>query len=88
MAAMMVRGSFLKAMRYFDESYGAYGSELDLCWQLRHAQKKIVIVREARAVHYALPSPVKAESSPATAPTVRQLFSTSVMEPVQDCFSG
>jgi len=60
-AAMMVRGSFLRAMRYFDESYGAYGSELDLCWQLQHAQKKILILRDVRATHDASPSPVKPE---------------------------
>ena len=59
-AAIMVRAAFLRAMRYLDESYGSYGSELDLCWQLRNAQKKIVIVREAKAVHDQSPSPVSA----------------------------
>jgi GT2 family glycosyltransferase len=61
MAAIMVRGSFLRAMRYFDEHYGAYGSDLDLCWQLRHAQKKILILRNVSAIHDASPSPVKPE---------------------------
>jgi GT2 family glycosyltransferase len=60
-AAMMVRASFLRAMRYFDESYGAYGSALDVCWQLRHAQKKILILRDVPAIHDASPSPVKPE---------------------------
>jgi GT2 family glycosyltransferase len=60
-AAMMVRGSFLRAMRYFDEAYGAYGSELDLCWQLRHAQKKILILRDVLVIHDASLSPVKPE---------------------------
>ena len=62
LAALMLRASFLRAMRYFDESYGTYGSDLDLCWQLRHAQKKILIVREARAVHDRLASPVRANA--------------------------
>ena len=57
-AAIMVRAAFLRAMRYLDESYGSYGSDLDLCWQLRNAQKKIVIPREVKAVHDQSPSPV------------------------------
>ena len=57
-AAIIVRPAFLRAMRYLDESYGSYGSELDLCWQLRHAQKKILIARDVKAVHDQSPSPV------------------------------
>lgn len=57
-AAVMVRPAFLRAMRYLDESYGNYGSELDLCWQLRHAQKKILIARDVRAIHDQSPSPI------------------------------
>jgi GT2 family glycosyltransferase len=59
-AAMLVRHSFLRAKGYFDERYGTYGSELDLCWQLRHAQKKILIAKEVTAVHDASTSPVPA----------------------------
>ena len=44
-AAIMVRGFFLKAMRQFDELYGNFGSDLDLCAQVDHrANKKIRVV--------------------------------------------
>ncbi len=51
-AAVMVRSFFLKALRQIDERYGDYGSDLEICAQIRRAGKKIVVVTPARAVHH------------------------------------
>ena len=43
-APLLVRRLFLKGMNYFDERYGDNWWDLELCWQLRSAGKKIVIL--------------------------------------------
>ncbi len=50
-AALMVRRFFLTAMREIDERYGQYGSDADLCYQIRRAGKKILILPNLRVVH-------------------------------------
>src|SRR6202167_773936 len=50
-AALMIRRFFLTAMRQIDESYGQFGSDADLCYQVRRAGKKILLVPAARARH-------------------------------------
>jgi hypothetical protein len=50
-AALMIRRFFLTAMRQIDESYGQFGSDADLCYQVRRAGKKILLVPSARARH-------------------------------------
>jgi N-acetylglucosaminyl-diphospho-decaprenol L-rhamnosyltransferase len=50
-AAIMVRRFLLNAMRRIDERYGNYGSDIELCMQVGRANKKIVIVEGATAVH-------------------------------------
>jgi N-acetylglucosaminyl-diphospho-decaprenol L-rhamnosyltransferase len=50
-AALMIRRFFLTAMRQIDESYGQFGSDADLCYQVRRAGKKILLVPAARALH-------------------------------------
>lgn len=50
-AAMMVRRFLINAMRRVDERYGNYGSDLELAMQIRRANKKIVIVEGATAIH-------------------------------------
>jgi GT2 family glycosyltransferase len=51
-AALMIRRFFLSAMREIDERYGQYGSDADLCFQIRRAGKKILILPSLRAVHH------------------------------------
>jgi GT2 family glycosyltransferase len=50
-AAFMIRRFFLTAMREVDERYGQYGSDADLCFQIRRAGKKILILPQLRTVH-------------------------------------
>ena len=41
-APVLTRKLFLRGMNYFDERYGDYWSDLELCWQLRNAGKTIL----------------------------------------------
>ena len=50
-AAVMVRRFLLNALRNVDERYGNYGSDIELSMQVRRANKKIVIVEGATAIH-------------------------------------
>ncbi len=50
-AAIMVRRFLLDAMRRIDERYGNYGSDVELSMQVRRANKRIVIVEGATAIH-------------------------------------
>ncbi len=50
-AAIMVRRFLLNALRHIDERYGNYGSDVELSMQVRRANKKIVIVDGATAIH-------------------------------------
>jgi hypothetical protein len=38
-------------MRHIDERYGNYGSDIELSMQVRRANKKVVIVEGAGAIH-------------------------------------
>jgi len=51
-AALMVRAFYLKAMRKFDERYGQFGSDAEICFQIRRVGKQVLILPEARAVHH------------------------------------
>ena len=57
-AAIMFRTFYLRALRQIDERYGVYGSAIELCAQVRRSGKKIAVVRDVKAVHYAVPSPL------------------------------
>jgi GT2 family glycosyltransferase len=57
-AAIMFRSFFLQALRQIDERYGTYGSDVEICMQVRRAGKKLVVIPEGAAVHLALRSPV------------------------------
>lgn len=48
--AVLVRRLFIKGMNYFDEKYGQFGSNLELFVQVRRAGKKILQLKEARAI--------------------------------------
>jgi hypothetical protein len=45
--ALMVRKTFLKGMNYFDEHYGDSWADRDLCFQIRNAARKILLVPSA-----------------------------------------
>jgi GT2 family glycosyltransferase len=57
-AAIMFRTFFLRALRQIDEHYGTYGSIIELCMQVRRANRKIVILRGVTATHGQLASPM------------------------------
>ena len=59
-AAIMFRGFFLRAIRQIDECYGDYGSNIEVCAQMKRAGKKIVILRNVTAVHGDKPSSMSA----------------------------
>ena len=50
-AALMMRRFFFTQIRQIDERYGQFGSDADLCFQIRRAGKKIILVPQARARH-------------------------------------
>lgn len=56
-AAVMFRSFIFNALRPIDERYGNYGSNLEICAQMRRAGKKVVILRDIRAVHEGFESP-------------------------------
>jgi GT2 family glycosyltransferase len=60
-AAIMVRRFLLNALRNIDERYGNYGSDIELSMQVRRANKRIVIVDGATAVHHPEPPNERAE---------------------------
>jgi len=50
-AALMIRRQLFTAIRQIDERYGQFGSDADLCYQIRRAGKKILLTPAARAHH-------------------------------------
>lgn len=50
-AALMIRRFFYTAIRQIDERYGQFGSDADLCFQIRRAGKKILLAPGACARH-------------------------------------
>ena len=50
--AFMIRGYFLKGMRYLDERYGQFWADAELCFQIRRASKKILLLPGIRAVDH------------------------------------
>jgi N-acetylglucosaminyl-diphospho-decaprenol L-rhamnosyltransferase len=59
-AAIMFRTFFLRALRQIDERYGNYGSIIELCAQIKKANRKLVILRDVTAEHHAARSPMQA----------------------------
>jgi hypothetical protein len=62
-AAMLVRRSFVRGMHFFDERYGNNWSDLELCWQLKNAGKKIVVLPRAKVTEISLAAEPDALSS-------------------------
>jgi GT2 family glycosyltransferase len=48
----MFRSFFFNAMRQIDERYGQFGSDAELCFQIRSSGKKILILPSAPTVHH------------------------------------
>ncbi|HVW84021.1 MAG TPA: glycosyltransferase [Bryobacteraceae bacterium] len=59
-AAIMFRSFFLRALRQIDERYGNYGGIIELCAQVRRANRRLIILRNVTAVHRQLRSPMNA----------------------------
>jgi len=57
-AAIMLSGFYLRALRNIDERYGTYGSDIELCAQVKKSGKKIVVLNGVTAVHRWAKSPV------------------------------
>ena len=51
-AALMARVFLIKAIRQIDERYGQFGGDADLAAQILRAGKKILLISEARVLHY------------------------------------
>lgn len=51
-AALMFRSFFFKAMRLVDERYGQFGGDAELCFKIRSAGKRILILPATRALHH------------------------------------
>jgi GT2 family glycosyltransferase len=50
-AALMARVFYIKALRQIDERYGQFGADADLAAQIRRANRKILLVPDARVRH-------------------------------------
>ncbi len=50
-AAIMFRSFFLKSMREIDAHYGNFGSDIELCAQVRRSGKKVLVLHQVHAVH-------------------------------------
>jgi GT2 family glycosyltransferase len=50
-AALMFRSFFFKGMRQIDERYGQFGSDAELCFKIRTAGKKVLILTATHALH-------------------------------------
>jgi GT2 family glycosyltransferase len=50
-AAIMVRSLSLKAMGKIDERYGTYGSDAEICFQVRRAGKRVLLAPATRVIH-------------------------------------
>jgi GT2 family glycosyltransferase len=51
--ALLVRRQFVRGMNYFDERYGYYWADAELCLQVRRAARKILLLPQVRAVYHA-----------------------------------
>ena len=51
-AAIMVRSLSLRAMGKIDERYGTYGSDAEICYQVRRAGKRVLLAPATRVIHH------------------------------------
>jgi GT2 family glycosyltransferase len=52
-SALMVRKYFVRGLNYLDERYGNSWSDIELCYQIRRAGKKILLLPAAKGVWHA-----------------------------------
>jgi GT2 family glycosyltransferase len=57
-AAIMVRAGFLRSMGHIDERYGNYGSEIEICAQVKSSGRKLLSLKDVPAQHDYSPSAV------------------------------
>jgi GT2 family glycosyltransferase len=57
-AAIMFRTFFLRALRQIDERYGNYGNTIELCYQVKRANRRITILSDVTAEHEGGESPM------------------------------
>lgn len=50
-AAMLVRSTVFKELGGFDDSYFAHMEEIDLCWRMKRAGHKIMVIPSAKVYH-------------------------------------
>lgn len=53
--ALATRKFFVRAINWFDDRYGEFGSDLELAYQIRRSQKKILLLPGVRATLIASP---------------------------------
>jgi len=58
-AAIMFRIYYIRGLRHVDERYGNYGSDIELCAQVRRSSRKLIILGEVPAIHGQAESPMK-----------------------------
>jgi len=51
-AALMTRSLSLRAMGQIDERYGSFGSDAEICYQVRRAGKRVLLTPATRVVHH------------------------------------
>jgi GT2 family glycosyltransferase len=49
--ALLVRKYFVKGINYFDERYGEFGSDAELCYQIRRAARKTLALPQVTALY-------------------------------------
>lgn len=73
-AAIMFRSFFFRALRQIDERYGDYGSSIEICQQVKRANKTILIHPSATAILHAGPvTPTPAQEADREIGTARFL---------------
>jgi N-acetylglucosaminyl-diphospho-decaprenol L-rhamnosyltransferase len=58
-AAILFRAYFLRALRQIDERYGNYGSDIEMCSQMKRANRKLLVLSDVTAIHDVAASPMK-----------------------------
>ncbi|MGH7246617.1 MAG: glycosyltransferase family 2 protein [Pseudomonadota bacterium] len=54
--ALLARKQFIKGMNYFDEHFGEFWADAELCYQIHRNQKKTLLVPAIRVVHHPVPA--------------------------------
>ena len=74
--ALLARKYFIKGINYFDERFGEYGADEELCFQIRRAGRKIKVLPEVEVKRHAIPERIS--SAAATLLTADRIHGTAV----------